>query len=250
MSLDPSLNGGLPIVAGTTAVTGLFGGNFIVSAGTSTIATYDPLGGTGAGPCSFWAAIERSPTPRRPTPLAPPSRTPRTGAANSVLNVNGGTAGGGEFDLLRDAGGVVTVGSNAEKINIINGTTVMVGDTSPYGEAYSSNQNSDPGGALYDPVSGNSVNFTGTNGHLVFSRTANITYRGNVSGGVDLTQTGTDTVVLTGSSTYTGKTTITGGTLQLGTGIADTGRLIANTSGVVQNGGLVFDLFGRADGSV
>ncbi len=47
MSLDPSLYGGLPIVAGTTAVTGLFGGNFIVSAGTSTIATYDPLGGTG-----------------------------------------------------------------------------------------------------------------------------------------------------------------------------------------------------------
>ncbi len=63
-------------------------------------------------------------------------------------------------------------------------------------------------------MSHNSVNFTGTNGHLVFSRTANITYRGDISGGIDLTQSGTGAVVLTGTNTYTGKTVVDGpGTL-------------------------------------
>ena len=128
-----------------------------------------------------------------------------------MLNVDGGTAGGGEFDLLRDAGGLVTVGSNA-KINIIHGATVLVGDTSAYD---GSNLNSDPGGALYDAVSHNSVNFTGTNGHLIFSRTANITYRGNISGGVDLTQTGSDTVLLSGTNTYSGNTYVAGGMLEI-----------------------------------
>jgi fibronectin-binding autotransporter adhesin len=232
MSLNPSNYGGLPIVAGTTAVTGLFGGNFIVSAGTSTIATYDVLGSTGTRTVQLLGGSRVLSNSTAAYAAGTTISYSTNWSANSVLNVDGGTAGGGEFDLLRDAGGLVTVGSNA-KINIINGATVRVGDTSAYGDAYSATQNSDPGGALYDPVSGNSVNFTGTNGHLVFSRTADITYRGNISGGIDLTQNGTGTLVLTGSSTYTGGTYVPTGTVEVeaSSAIPDNGNVYVGNVG-------------------
>ena len=45
--------GPFPITAGTTAVTGLFGGNFIVSAGTSTVATTTHSAVPGRGPSAL-----------------------------------------------------------------------------------------------------------------------------------------------------------------------------------------------------
>ncbi len=229
MSLSPFDYGGLPITAGTTAVTGLFGGNFTVSAGTSTIATYDLLGSTGARTVQL---LGGSRVLSNSTAAYAAGTTISYGtnwSANSVLNVDGGTAGGGEFDLLRDAGGVVTVGSNA-KINIINGATVRVADTSPDD---GSNQNSDPNGAFYDSVSHNSVNFTGTNGHLVFSRTANITYRGDISGGIGLTQNGSGTLLLTGSNTYTGGTYVPNGIVVIdgSSAIPDNGNVYLGNMG-------------------
>ena len=130
----------------------------------------------------------------------------------------------------------MTVGSNA-RINIISGATVIVGDTSVYD---GSGENSEPNGALYDQVLGNSVNFTGTNGHLVFSRTANITYRGNISGGVDLTESGSGILVLSGSNSYTNGTYVSsgmlmaensnalpdGGNLYIGSGVGAFGTLV------------------------
>ena len=61
---------------------------------------------------------------------------------------------------------------------------------------------------------------------------------------VALTLNGAGTQVLTGSNTYTGVTTITAGTLQLGNG-GGSGS-INNSSGVVNNGLLVFNRSGNA----
>ncbi len=123
-----------PISAGTTPVTGLFGGNFIVNAGTSTVATYDTLGSTGTRAIELLGGSRVLANSTAAYAAGTTISYSTNWSANSVLNVDGGTAGGGEFDLLRDASGLVTVGSNA-KINIINGATVRVGDVSANGES-------------------------------------------------------------------------------------------------------------------
>jgi autotransporter-associated beta strand protein len=61
-----------------------------------------------------------------------------------------------------------------------------------------------------------------------------------------LTKSGVGTLSLTGANIYTGVTTINGGTLQMGNGATGNDGTIANTSGVINNGTLAFNLFGTA----
>ena len=72
--------------------------------------------------------------------------------------------------------------------------------------------------------------------------TSGLTYVGNFSGtGVGVTKLGTNTLILTGTSnTYTGVTTISAGTLQIGDG-TDVGS-IATSSGITNNGALVYNV--------
>ena len=56
------------------------------------------------------------------------------------------------------------------------------------------------------------------NGLLAFNRNNNLTYDNVISGSGALSKIGTNTLTLTGDNTYTGSTTISAGTLQLGNG--------------------------------
>ena len=65
---------------------------------------------------------------------------------------------------------------------------------------------------------------------------------GGVAGTLSLAKSGIGSWVLTGANTYSGNTTISAGTLQLGDGTTD--GSINNTSGVTNNGTLIFNLVG------
>ena len=75
------------------------------------------------------------------------------------------------------------------------------------------------------------------NAALVFNRSDNLTYAGLISGNGTLTKLGAGTLVLTNDSTYTGLTTISACTLQIGSGGA-TGSI---TGPIENNAALVFD---------
>jgi fibronectin-binding autotransporter adhesin len=64
-------------------------------------------------------------------------------------------------------------------------------------------------------------------------------------GGNGMAMAGTGIMLLTGSNTYNGATTVSGGTLQLGSGAAGQDGSIANTSGVTNNAALVYNLYGN-----
>jgi len=71
-----------------------------------------------------------------------------------------------------------------------------------------------------------------TEGRLIVAGSENTTYNGRISGFGGLTRAGTGSLTLSGVNTYSGDTTITGGTLRLGTNQA-----ISNVSNLVLGGG-------------
>ena len=74
------------------------------------------------------------------------------------------------------------------------------------------------------------------NAALIFNRSDAITYGGLISGTGGMTQLGTGTLILTANNTYTGGTTISDGTLQIGNGGA-TGSV---TGDILDNAALAF----------
>ncbi len=87
-------------------------------------------------------------------------------------------------------------------------------------------------------TTGSIVSDVTNNGTLIFNRSDAVTFSGTVSGTGSLTQAGTGQTTLTANSTYTGSTTISSGTLQLGNG-GTTGSIV--TTSVVDNGTLIFN---------
>ena len=76
------------------------------------------------------------------------------------------------------------------------------------------------------------------------------TFAGAITGSGSLTKIGTGMFTLTGNNSYTGRTTITGGTLQVGDGSLGNDSLISSTSGIVNNGTLVYNLSSTATSTV
>jgi fibronectin-binding autotransporter adhesin len=88
-------------------------------------------------------------------------------------------------------------------------------------------------------TSGSIVGNVADNGRLVFDRNDNYDFAGAISGSGSVTQAGSGVLVVSGDNSYTGGTTISSGTLQLGDGgasggvvgaIADSGNLSIDRS--------------------
>jgi fibronectin-binding autotransporter adhesin len=106
---------------------------------------------------------------------------------------------------------------------------------------------------LGDAVNNGALTFNSTDGTRTLSTPSTVTLNADttlttnslvtiadaISGGFKLTKNGGSTLILSGANTYTGTTTISGGTLQLGTG-GTTGSL-STSSAIVDNANLTFN---------
>jgi outer membrane autotransporter protein len=136
------------------------------------------------------------------------------GATGVACNNRGATGG----SLIKVGTGVLTLtGANT----YTGGTTISAG-TLQLGD-----------GAAAGGIVGNVAD----NGTLAFDRSDTVTFPGVISGSGAVNQIGTGTTILTSANTYTGGTTISAGTLQLGDGAA-AGGIVGN---VADNGTLAFD---------
>jgi len=143
-------------------------------------------------------------------------------------------------------GGEIVVGSNdltvlsddiGDSIDLIKGGTgtLMLTGTNTYTGGTTINQ-----GVLRIGNGGTTGSITGNvtnNALLVFDRSDEVTFSGIVSGKGSLEQAGMGALILTGTNTYTGGTTISAGTLQIGNG----GTAGSITGNVIDNGSLVFN---------
>ena len=149
-------------------------------------------------------------------------------ARTILVNTNTATITGSLFDsgaaasLVKTGSGVLVLTSS----NGYSGSTTIAAGTLQVG-------NGGSGASI-----GNTISVL-DNGSLVFNHGDGTTFAPAISGSGSLTQTGTGILTLLGSNSYTGSTTIAGGTLQVGNG--GSGASIGSTSIVLDNGSLVLN---------
>ncbi|WP_329740498.1 autotransporter-associated beta strand repeat-containing protein [Dyella sp. A6] len=138
---------------------------------------------------------------------------------NRIDTVNFGGAVSGTGALLLPLGGTL----------ILTGTNTYSGITSISGGSLLQIGNGGTSGS----ITGNVDNF----GTLVFDRSNAVNFAGSIARNGTLIQQGTGTLVLSGTNSYAGGTTISAGTLQIGNG-GSTGSIVGS---VTNNGTLTFD---------
>jgi fibronectin-binding autotransporter adhesin len=135
-------------------------------------------------------------------------------------------------DAVTFGGAISGTGSLAQ---LGSGTVILTGNSTYTGGTTIS------AGTLQIGNGGTTGSITGNvtdNGTLAFDRSDAVTFSGVISGAGSLVQLGAGTLVLTGSNTYSGVTTISAGTLQVGNG-GTSGAV--NSSAIIDNGILAVD---------
>lgn len=177
--------------AGTVVLTAdnTYSGGTTVSAGVLQVGSFGATGDIGSGDITV-----------APGATLAFSRT-------GTLVVEGAISGAGT--LTKNSGGTLVLAGDATHTG---GTTVSIG-TLQIG-----------GGGTTGSLTGN----VAASGTLAFNRSDALSYHGLISGSGALQKLGAGTLTLTADHTFTGVTTISGGTLQLGTG-GTAGRLASNS---------------------
>lgn len=158
---------------------------------------------------------------------------------NSANTYTGNTIVGQGSLVVANA---AALGSTLNGTTVNNGATLTVSNTAVNAETITLNGTGVSGvGALTSTgtssLAGNVILATDS----TVGVTGTMAVNGNVSGNRKLTKIGTGTLALAGNNTYSGGTTITSGTVQVGTG-GSTGNL--GTGGVSNSGALVYNRTG------
>ena len=149
-------------------------------------------------------------------------------AGSGIGSRNGRTrfSGGGDYSSFGIGGGTAQIGANNGICT--NATLALSGgsfDLNGYSQTVTGLSN--PGGGS---VNNSSTNFS----TLTLELSSGSTYTGVIAGKINLVLDGSAQLTLTGTNTYTGNTTINGGTLELAVP-----SLATNSTVIVTNGGLV-----------
>jgi fibronectin-binding autotransporter adhesin len=137
------------------------------------------------------------------------------------------------------------IGTTATSGGTVNWVTVTSGSATRYLQSVTTGTDS----VLFDDSAGvahSTVNLTTTLTPISLTASNNVvnyvlTGTGKLSGGANITKSGSGsfTIANTGTNDYTGATTISSGTLQIGNGAAGAGSL--GSGNVINNGSLTFD---------
>ncbi|AIF45934.1 autotransporter-associated beta strand repeat-containing protein [Dyella japonica] len=165
-------------------------------------------------------------------------------SAGTLQLGNGGTTGSIVGDvtdngtLAFDRSDVVTfpglIAGSGSVTQLGTGTTILTGNNTYTGGTTISAGTLQLGNG---GTTGSIVGDVTDNGTLAFDRSDVVTFPGLIAGSGSVTQLGAGTTLFTANNTYTGGTTISAGTLQLGNG-GTSGSIVGN---VTNNGALVFD---------
>ena len=150
---------------------------------------------------------------------APATFTATSGSAATFNGSLQNGTGGGVLAFVKSGTGTLTLTGSS---NYSGGTTVN-GGTLQLGNGSTSNGS----------VAGNIAN----SASVAFANPATQTYSGAISGTGSVVKSGAGTLTLTGNNSYSGGTTISAGTLQLGDGTSSNGLIAGN---IVNNGSLTF----------
>ncbi|WP_332119523.1 autotransporter domain-containing protein [Azorhizobium caulinodans] len=173
----------------------------------------------------------------------------QTAAAAGTIDASEIVLGAGDSRLVlnhtsADYGLAANITGSGQVI-VLSGTTVLTGENTYTGTTTIT------AGTLQIGNGGTSGSIAGdvaNNGTLAFNRSDAVAYAGAISGTGSLTQAGTGTLTLTAANAYTGGTTISAGTLQIGNGgttgsiagnVSNVGRLVFNRSDALTYGGVI-----------
>jgi len=237
------------VVTGT--IDGGTGTNTLTLAGTSTvvsqnIANLSNIGGitksgTGTWSITGTAAVNPTYTVSAGTLKLGTGGTSGTLGSGTILVATAGTLAFDRSDTITVANNIINAIGGGQSGNIAqlgSGTTILTGTNTYSGNTTIS------AGTLQIGNGGTSGQVSGTitnNSALAINRSDNFTVGSSIAGTGTLTQLGADTLVLTFDNTYSGGTTISAGTLEIGAGTAS-GSL--GTGNVVNNAALSYNRTG------
>ncbi|GAB2789646.1 autotransporter outer membrane beta-barrel domain-containing protein [Dyella kyungheensis] len=166
------------------------------------------------------------------------------GSGNRTLGLGGTNTGNNTMggSIIDATSGITTLAKNDAGTWLLTGNNTYTGNT-VVNAGLLQIGNGGTTGSIASPTV-----IVDTAGTLGFDRSDTSTLAGTISGAGSVVQSGSGTTVLTATNIYTGGTTITAGTLQLGNGgtngsivgnVADNGTLAFNRSDVYTFGGLV-----------
>jgi fibronectin-binding autotransporter adhesin len=254
---------GTQVLAGYTGYTGttLVSGGTLQLSGSNTLSHYASSTTTvNSGAVLQWNTPTNAPTMTGNTAYTGAGVIVKTGAGylgNGNQAVTANLAAGGVLDIeqgdMNIGGSHQFQGSNLGGMNVAAGASFHISDASfqedwltGAGSLNNAYNNSTPilyigaanttNNAAYG-VANNTATFYGVIGYPQ-------NYGGTVVNSLSVVKEGAGTQILAASNGYSLSTTITGGTLQLGTGLINQDGSINSTSGVTDKAALVYDIYG------